>query len=247
MAVLCLASISLVLGLAPLRLVAAAQDANVIVTGARLQARSSLVLEMVQVFDSAGHSVEDLNAADFAITQDGIPQNIRVFELRKVTAAEAGLSTPTSYYLLGYYTGPSRVDYQLRNVAITVKDRPNVRLEYRPSYYADSFGGSPFDGVPDREGVSDPDLSIRPAVLIFKKDPEYSEEARKAKYQGTVVLKVDVSAEGKPTHLEAIRSLGLGLDEKAIEAVAQWRFRPATKNGQPVPVQLQVAVDFRLM
>ena len=81
---------------------------------------------------------------------------------------------------------------------------------------------------------------------IFSPDPEFSEEARKAKYQGTVVLWVVVGVNGRAQDLRIAQSLGMGLDEKAIEAVKSWRFEPARMSGQPVPVQVQVQVNFRL-
>ena len=84
-------------------------------------------------------------------------------------------------------------------------------------------------------------------VLLFKKEPEYSEEARKAKFQGTVVLYVQVDASGKATHIKVMRSLGLGLDEKAMEAVQQWKFKPGYKDGKPVTVEATIEVNFRLL
>lgn len=83
--------------------------------------------------------------------------------------------------------------------------------------------------------------------LLFKVEPEYSEEARKAKYQGTVVLYVEVNPTGKAQNLRVVRSLGLGLDEKAIEAVNKWRFRPGYKDGKPVTVAATIEVNFRLL
>src|SRR5690348_14845217 len=77
-------------------------------------------------------------------------------------------------------------------------------------------------------------------------DPEYSEEARKAKYQGTVVLWLIVDQNGHPQQVRVARSLGMGLDQKAIEAVKQWKFEPAMKDGKPVAVQINVEVNFRL-
>ena len=85
-----------------------------------------------------------------------------------------------------------------------------------------------------------------PSVL-YKVDPEYSEEARKAKYSGTVLISVTVDAQGKAQNIRVVRSLGLGLDEKAMEAVAKWKFRPGMKNGQAVPVQATIEVNFRLL
>jgi TonB family protein len=81
---------------------------------------------------------------------------------------------------------------------------------------------------------------------IFAPDPEYSEEARKAKYQGVCVLSLIVGPDGKPRDIKVARSLGLGLDEKAIQAVNQWKFDPAQKDGKPVAVAINVEVLFRL-
>jgi len=81
---------------------------------------------------------------------------------------------------------------------------------------------------------------------LYAPDPEYSEEARKAKYQGTVVLWLVVDANGRPQQIRIQRALGMGLDEKAIEAVKMWKFEPARKDGQPVPVMINVNVTFRL-
>ena len=81
---------------------------------------------------------------------------------------------------------------------------------------------------------------------IYQPDPEYSEEARKAKYQGTCVLWLVVGPDGKPRDIRVTHTLGLGLDEKAIDAVKTWKFEPAMKDGKPVAVQISVQVDFRL-
>jgi len=89
-------------------------------------------------------------------------------------------------------------------------------------------------------GVSQP-------AVIYKVDPEYSEEARKAKYSGTVMLSVIVDAEGKARDIHVARSLGMGLDEKAIEAVSKWKFRPGMKDGRPVNVRATIEVNFRLL
>jgi periplasmic protein TonB len=81
---------------------------------------------------------------------------------------------------------------------------------------------------------------------IYSPDPEYSEEARKVKHMGTVVLWLVVGPDGKPRDIKVLRTLGLGLDEKAIEAVKNWRFDPAKKDGKPVAVQINVEVNFHL-
>jgi len=86
----------------------------------------------------------------------------------------------------------------------------------------------------------------QPSVLV-KVDPEYSEEARKAKYSGTVMLSVVVDAEGKARDIHVVKSLGMGLDEKAIEAVEKWKFKPGMKGGQAVNVRATIEVNFRLL
>ena len=83
--------------------------------------------------------------------------------------------------------------------------------------------------------------------VIYRVEPEYTDEARKAKYQGTVVISCVVDIHGVIRNIRVIRSLGLGLDEKAVEAVRQWKFRPGMKNGVPVNVKVQMEVTFRLL
>ncbi|MGA9390844.1 MAG: energy transducer TonB, partial [Candidatus Sulfotelmatobacter sp.] len=77
-------------------------------------------------------------------------------------------------------------------------------------------------------------------------DPEYTEQARLAKTQGTCVLWLIVDDQGHPRDIRVVRGLGMGLDAKAIEAVKQWRFQPALKDGRPVNVQISVEVGFKL-
>ena len=81
---------------------------------------------------------------------------------------------------------------------------------------------------------------------IFSPDPEFSDQARKAKYQGTVVLWAVIGADGRTHEIRVQRSLGMGLDEKAIEAIRQWRFEPGRKDGIAVAVQVNIEVSFRL-
>ena len=81
---------------------------------------------------------------------------------------------------------------------------------------------------------------------IFSPEPTFSDEARKTKGQGIVLLLVVVGKDGHPYNIRVGQSLGMGLDEQAIEAVKRWRFRPATLNGQPVATQIAVQVDFHL-
>ncbi len=87
---------------------------------------------------------------------------------------------------------------------------------------------------------------VSPPRATYSPDPQYSELARQAKYQGTVVLFVIVGSDGRSHDIRVQRSLGLGLDEEAIRAVARWEFDPARKNGEPVAVMVNVEINFRL-
>ena len=83
-------------------------------------------------------------------------------------------------------------------------------------------------------------------AIISKVEPSFTEEARRAKKSGTCVLKLIVDATGHPQSIQVVRPLGFGLDQKAIEAVQQWRFQPGLKDGKPVSVEIGLEVEFRL-
>jgi periplasmic protein TonB len=87
---------------------------------------------------------------------------------------------------------------------------------------------------------------ISAPTAISAPDPDYTEEARRAKKQGTCVLWLIVDSTGHPRDIRVQRGLGFGLDAKALEAVKQWRFQPALKDGKPVDVQISVEVEFHL-
>jgi bla regulator protein BlaR1 len=82
--------------------------------------------------------------------------------------------------------------------------------------------------------------------LIFAPDPQFSAEAKRAKYQGVCVISTIVDAKGNPQRVQVVRHLGKGLDQKAVEAVKQYRFKPAMLHEKPVPVEVNIEVNFRL-
>jgi TonB family protein len=88
---------------------------------------------------------------------------------------------------------------------------------------------------------------VTPPSLLFKFEPEYSEEARRAKVQGDVNLSIVIEPDGKVSGVRVTKPVGSGLDEQAIGTVMQWRFKPGTKEGKPVRVASQVTVSFRLL
>ena len=83
-------------------------------------------------------------------------------------------------------------------------------------------------------------------VLIHEVEPEFSEEARKAKAAGNVLVNLWVDAQGNPQHVRVLRGVGMGLDEKAVAAVKQYKFKPAMEGGKPVTVELNIEVNFQI-
>ena len=107
-------------------------------------------------------------------------------------------------------------------------------------------GFGPGEGGGTGGGIFHVGGGVSPPRAIYQPEPEFSEEARKAKYQGVCTLGLIVGTDGRPTNIHVIGSLGMGLDEKAIDAVKNWKFEPAMKDGHPVRVEIAVEVDFHL-
>jgi len=115
------------------------------------------------------------------------------------------------------------------------------------------FGHGPSAG--DGEGPGGPG-GIRPAPsqritrgpkVIYKEEPEYSEDARKARFQGVVLLSIEIGIDGRASKIRVIRPAGLGLDERAAEAVSRWLFQPALSGDRPIAVTAVVEVGFHLL
>ena len=86
----------------------------------------------------------------------------------------------------------------------------------------------------------------KPPRAIYSPDVEYTEEARRAKLEGTCVVSLMVGVDGKPSNIVVIKKLGMGLDEKAVETVSKWKFEPGTRYGRPVPSRLHLSLGFQL-
>lgn len=167
---------------------------------------------------------------------------------------------------------PPRVDPTDSKLPMTptiIGDVPNITA----TNYGDPFGkmGTPSNGTGFGGGIGDggggglgsgkgasygPGFgggvyriggAVSSPSIIRKVEPEYSEEARKAKWQGTVSLNIIVDETGHPRDIKVVQALGLGLDQKAMEAVAQWLFKPGMKDGKAVPVFATVQVTFHLL
>ena len=167
------------------------------------------------------------------------------------------------------FVSPAAVDRPHLPIPITVDfDSPTIDIsaasigDPTSALLTASFGDRHGVGTGERPGgrglgpsdsgspVIDPNShahSITRPVLLYRVDPEFSEEARKAKHQGVVVLAIEVDTNGQARNLRVIQGLGLGLDEKAIEAVSRWRFRPGMEDGRPVVMAATIEVNFRLL
>ncbi len=112
-----------------------------------------------------------------------------------------------------------------------------------------SGGGlGPGSGGGTGGGVFRPGGGIGYPTCVYCPEPQYSEEARKAKWQGTVVLQVVITPDGRAANITVVKGPGMGLEEKAVEAVRTWRFKPALgPGGKPVAVLVPVEVTFRLL
>jgi len=108
-------------------------------------------------------------------------------------------------------------------------------------------GVGPGEGGGIGGGVFRTGGGISAPVPIYRPDPQYSEEARKARYQGWVELEFVIDDTGRPRNIRVVKSLGLGLDEEAIKAAEKWRFKPGTKDGKPVPVIAIVDMGFHML
>lgn len=227
-ALVCVGAALFAVGLAPLTTVASAQD----VPKPRMMVESNLVQVQVEVTDGNGGTIDSLSASDFVVSEDDSTQKIRFFENRG-----SGL------YVLGYYGARVKDDNAYRTIRVNLRGDTTARLHYRPGYFTSSRRPLPQTASP----VQTVPPGWKPPILLRKVEPEYADEARQAKYQGTVMLSVLVDTEGVPTNMRVIRAVGLGLDEKAKEAVAKWRFKPASQDGQPIEMETEVEVSFRLM
>jgi TonB family protein len=150
---------------------------------------------------------------------------------------------------------------QLSDTALdTISDRifqRKVTANDVPDYWRNVFSPDPSlaqdyapgNVVPGLEWAGKPVFKVRGAItppqLLTKKEPKYEEIARLARVQGYTVLKLIVDTQGAPERIQVSQPLGVGLDDSAVAAVSNWRFKPATMNGQAVPVLVSVEVAFR--
>jgi len=109
------------------------------------------------------------------------------------------------------------------------------------------IGYGPGSGWNTGGGLAQVGGRVSAPLVIHQVEAEFSDEARRAKYQGVCLISLIVDTQGNPQNIRVARPLGMGLDEKAIEAIRQYKFKPAMMDGKtPVPVMITIEVDFRL-
>jgi TonB family protein len=162
------------------------------------------------------------------------------------TTDEFWYSPDLSIYIIRKHEDPK---WKL-SVTVTQIDRrePDASRFVVPNGYR-VVDGSPqtqTTQIPGQPGVHIPDGKVSAPQLIHSVEPQYSDAARQAKLSGICLIGLIVDANGLPQDVHVVRSLGHGLDEKAVEAVNQYRFKPAMYQGHPVAVQVSVQVSFKL-
>ena len=120
-------------------------------------------------------------------------------------------------------------------------------VSQQPDKFVPFSDDSESSGIRELLGCEhEPERNVTPPRAIFNPPPEYSEEARKKKIHGTIVLSLVVTTDGTARDIKVEKGIGYGLDEKAVETVSRWKFSPALKDGEPVEKQIHVEVDFHL-
>jgi TonB family protein len=203
-----------------------------------------IVLERVAAVYPGGARPEEVNGftlLNVVINADGTPGDIQVVHSHGAAFDDAAIeAVKQTKFEAGTLDG--------KPVPVRVVARIRFSDEQRPAYPRivtefgmrartwQSAGGS---GFASRQYDKPPTALYAPAA-------EYSEQARRAKFGGVVLLTVLVTEEGLPTDIKVTKSLGMGLDEKAVESVGRYRFKPAMKDGEPVAARIAVEVSFRL-
>jgi TonB family protein len=154
----------------------------------------------------------------FNITRKGEPENVEVVEQHGESVSEAALTAISSW----------RFQPATRNRK-PIAGSGAVEMECRPHSTSDDN----FSEDTDTSVVYAIGKDVSAPAILYKVQPDYSEEARRARRHGTVLLSIQVDQSGHAINMSVLRSLGLGLDESAMKAINQWRFRPAAMDGSP--------------
>lgn len=138
------------------------------------------------------------------------------------------------------------VPYDLNGAPVAVTTKVLVRFSISETKPADVVLGFETVPAPHFDSVYKVGNGVTAPKPVFTPDPTFSDQARMDHFQGTCLLSLVIGPDGRPYDIKLERTLGEGLDQKAIRAVRRWKFEPARKDGKPVPVAIKVEVQFRL-
>jgi TonB family protein len=176
------------------------------------------------------------------IGKDGMIKNLAVisgpkeFQRSAIDAVQHWTYKP--YLLNGE---PTEVDTTITvNYALTPSPAPEPSPAPNPSASNTQSSATPNQAMHIGGNIKKP-------IVIYQANPEYSQQAKAAKFSGNVEVYLWVDTNGRPSHIRVVKGVGMGLDEKAVQAVRQYRFEPATLDGKPVPVDLYIDVNFAIL
>jgi TonB family protein len=206
-----------------------------------------------QKFDSAGHPVKPAPKSGWLI-YGGIyveklnlsPDTLRLEGPRAASATNKKDGKP----MLVRFSKSQRIEIHLDQPLKSVDDADAVMARvFFPSADAAVHASPEFrradDNTPDDQ-IYHVGNGTAPPRPTYTPEPEFSEEARRARFQGTVILKIVINRAGNVVRVRLERALGMGLDQNAMEGVERWRFTPATHNKEPVAVEMNIEVAFNL-
>lgn len=203
-----------------------------------------LVLERAPAIypaDAAPGDIDGFSLLSLVIDSDGTPSGMQVVQSHGAPFDAAAIDAlKRSRFQPGTLAG--------KPVPVRVYARVRFFQDQRPAYPHLINRLMPAEGFaqPPRGNRFAQHLYDKPPVPTYTSPAEYSEQARKAKFNGAVIVSILVNEEGIPIDPQIIRPIGMGLDEKAVESVLQYRFKPAMKDGVPVAARISVEVNFRL-
>jgi TonB family protein len=185
-------------------------------------------------------------AVEFAILKDGGLDNMQLTEssgdteldstaLDGVTKAAPFAALPAGF-ASGYLQLRCRFNYN-----------PSAAMQFRRGGMRSGGANWSVDNGPAAENALHGNNGATMPRVVYQTTPEYSAQARKAKVQGTVVLMLTVTERGDVAHVQVMRGLGSGLDEKAVESVGAWKFKPGTRDGAPIRSEIAVEINFHLL
>jgi len=191
--------------------------------------------------DARPEEVEGFSLLSLVIRADGTPANIDVVRSHGAAFDEAAIEAvkKTTFE-------PGSLDG--KPVPVRIYARIRFTEDQKPAFPRILTHLNMMNGGSEQPHLGDripPLRNVKPPVALYAPSAQYSEQARRAKLGGVVVVSTLVNEDGLPTEIKLVKSLGMGLDENAIECVSRYRFKPGTKDGVPVPVRITIEISFR--